>query len=202
MGHAVEHGCPSGPDRQGRKSTDHLHAPERKETCAPSMAGVWWCHPLQTPTGSTTIFSYPTRHLSLPPPGPCGNHQAMAPKPHPSPTFLRVGPFSISISLKTPRGRKGCEAALVAQRRPRPHAPLSAMQISQVISVEDFRYQITHLDEDKRRYVLVTTIALSILPAIAVFMRFWARRVNKAPWKQDDYAIVVALVWKYGCLLC
>lgn len=75
------------------------------------------------------------------------------------------------------------------------------MQIASVISIEDFQYQITHLDDDKRQYIRATVIAVSILPAIAVILRFWSRKLKKTPWKQDDFGIVVALVWNCNLTL-
>ena len=69
-----------------------------------------------------------------------------------------------------------------------------AMKLESVISLEDLQYQINHFNDDKRRQVLASTIPVSVLPLIAVILRFWSRKLKRTPWKQDDYCIVVALV--------
>ncbi|KAI9750249.1 MAG: hypothetical protein M1815_001901 [Lichina confinis] len=75
------------------------------------------------------------------------------------------------------------------------------MKLESVISLEDFQYQINHFDDDRRGQVLASTIAVSVLPLIAVIVRFWSRKLKRTPWKQDDYCIVVALVFSFGMMV-
>jgi hypothetical protein len=40
----------------------------------------------------------------------------------------------------------------------------------------------------------VVAVVLLVLAAIAVFLRLWARRLQQAGWRSDDWAIIAALV--------
>lgn len=61
--------------------------------------------------------------------------------------------------------------------------------------------QLNHIHVDKGPYVLASCIAVAVLPAIAVALRFWARKIGKSEWRADDHFIVVALVCRWSEIL-
>ncbi|KAI9831633.1 MAG: hypothetical protein M1826_003242 [Phylliscum demangeonii] len=61
------------------------------------------------------------------------------------------------------------------------------------IDPKDIAYQLTHWHDDRGPLIVGVNVALALLAAVAVILRFWARRLVKAAVREDDYAIVVAL---------
>ena len=62
------------------------------------------------------------------------------------------------------------------------------------VDTKDLAYQLANIDEDKGPLVLKIEISCSVCATIAVILRLWSRRIVKAPWKSDDYTIIVSLV--------
>lgn len=59
-----------------------------------------------------------------------------------------------------------------------------------------------HAKDDKRANLYACVACCTILPFIAVILRFWARRRVHAPFKADDYIVLVALVPLMGMNVC
>ena len=67
-------------------------------------------------------------------------------------------------------------------------------QASPTVNLDDVAYQLANSHVNKGPHVLASCIAVSVLPLVAVLLRFWARRVGKSAWQADDFVIIVALV--------
>ncbi|KAL8913221.1 MAG: hypothetical protein Q9171_001935 [Xanthocarpia ochracea] len=66
------------------------------------------------------------------------------------------------------------------------------------VSQKEIQYQIDHIHDNRINEILVSNSICIGLAAIAVVLRFAARRLNKAKIAADDYMIVAALVLAIG----
>ena len=62
------------------------------------------------------------------------------------------------------------------------------------LSPEEIQYMQKHIEDDQRANLYACVACCAILPFIAVFLRFLARRRIHAPIKADDYLILLTLV--------
>ena len=63
-----------------------------------------------------------------------------------------------------------------------------------VLSPEEIAFQQANISQNKGSLVVGLSIALTVIPAIAVVLRFAARHVQKLPFKTDDWLTIPALV--------
>ena len=54
--------------------------------------------------------------------------------------------------------------------------------------------QLAHINDNRQATIVGLKVLLTALSTIAVALRLLSRRLVKAPFRYDDYAVVVALV--------
>ena len=64
----------------------------------------------------------------------------------------------------------------------------------QAPSIQDIEYQLLHFREDRRREIISINIPLIVVASISVVLRLLGRRIHRAPWKADDYVMMLAMV--------
>lgn len=69
-----------------------------------------------------------------------------------------------------------------------------------LVSQKDIQYQIDHIHDSRINEIVVSNSICIGLAAIAVLLRFAARRLSKAKIAADDCMVVAALV-RYCCVL-
>ena len=67
-----------------------------------------------------------------------------------------------------------------------------------VITPESLAHQKLHYYENRTPAVIGGSTLLISLASTAVFLRLLSRRIASAPWRADDYSIIVALIFAYG----
>ncbi|KAI9669825.1 MAG: hypothetical protein M1817_004566 [Caeruleum heppii] len=70
--------------------------------------------------------------------------------------------------------------------------------MSSALSPEVLAYQRLHWHDDKTPAVIAGSVLLIFFASLAVCLRLLSRKLIGAPWKADDYTIMVALFFAYG----
>ncbi|KAI4284402.1 MAG: hypothetical protein L6R38_001455 [Xanthoria sp. 2 TBL-2021] len=66
------------------------------------------------------------------------------------------------------------------------------------LSETEIQYQLKHVEDNRVNDIVVSNSVCIGLAAIAVLLRFAARRLSKAKVGADDYMVTAALVWAIG----
>ena len=61
-------------------------------------------------------------------------------------------------------------------------------------SLQDFKYQLAHIHDDRRRQVVALNATLLVLGSITVVLRLIGRKLQGAQLKIDDFLMVLAVV--------
>ena len=63
-----------------------------------------------------------------------------------------------------------------------------------VIPKAELQYQLAHINQSSSSQIIAVNIALPILSTVVVLLRLYSRRLERIPWKADDFVVFSALV--------